>query len=96
MKRRQASYAFDPAAISLDLDGRVRWFGPESWGATICDPLYRMATPVGSVCYRCGCAIEDEDEGLATYYHDAAGTFLAPMHLGCFMLSILPSSPSRH
>ena len=40
----------------------MRWFG-ESWGAPVCDPAMRMATPVGASCLFCPRAISAGDSG---------------------------------
>lgn len=75
----------------------LRWFG-ESWGASVCTEVQRVAVPVGGPCVRCCKPIEPQDSG-----------FLIPLvggdcseltyHRDCFLQTVgvlsMPSEPVR-
>lgn len=63
----------------------VRWFG-ESWGAPVCSPDRRVATPAGEPCYLCERPLAQGDIGLVVPFHGGApGVYKLAAHHSCFM-----------
>lgn len=66
----------------------MTWFGT-SWGARICDPLFRVDPPIGKSCLWCEEPIVAGESGVLIP-HVADGTVTdQPWHLECFLRSIL-------
>jgi hypothetical protein len=67
------------------LDGHImKWFGPD-WGAPVCKPEQRCATPEGSCCH-CGGKFIPEDRGLLVpYLGGPEDSREEPYHHECFM-----------
>jgi hypothetical protein len=72
------------------------WFG-KSWGAAVCEPLDRHATPVGIKCQSCGIPIEPGDDGLTLMGVDGTGSLRSVvLHLECFAASLMPCPGCPH
>lgn len=72
----------------------MQWFG-KPWGAPVCDPKARTATPVGELCAGCKSAIAKGARGLLVQHYEA-GPFarLRPWHLDCWLRQLL-GEPGR-
>ena len=71
-----------------DYYAHIRWFGPESWGAPVCEPEDRIPIPIGSSCFLCLRPIEDADHGISQMAIDDDGVWHVPSHLNCFSRSL--------
>lgn len=80
----------DPA---WDLDDNYAggWFG-RSWGASACDPVKHLATPVGDACGECLLSIGENDQGMLIPHLFEGGASLVARHLECWfrMLGLGP------
>lgn len=78
----------------------MRWFGPTSWGAPVCEPDKRVDIPVGQLCLDCRVRIERTDRGvMIPYARTRSGQYpptsvqdwkvtLEPHHLACLLASM--------
>ncbi len=63
----------------------MKWFGRESWGATICDEVPRTEIPVGECCYLCHEPFFADHSGVVMpFYGDADESKEVAAHLRCF------------
>jgi hypothetical protein len=66
------------------------WFG-QDWGAPVCDPARRLATPEGDLCIDCLGLIGDGDRGLAVpFVYEAGSMTLTYHHHACWMRGLQP------
>lgn len=63
----------------------INWFGPESWGAPVCDDAPRCEPPVGNLCVRCSEPIRQNDSGVTMPGSAGPVTY----HLDCHLKSVL-------
>ncbi len=64
----------------------MHWFGPESWGAPVCETNPRTPTPVGERCEDCGEGIVAGDKGVQFILE--RGPWALAFHLRCFMRTL--------
>lgn len=74
--------------VNLRDFSHVRWFGPSSWGAPLCEAEYRIPIPFGAICYMCQKIIEETHRGVSMIYGDGGGCWHVPVHLRCMSRSI--------
>lgn len=68
----------------------MKWFGPYSWGAPICDEGERVDVPHGDRCVECNMVIYPHDRGfLIPQYIDADHQSEQPFHFRCLMRNTL-------
>ena len=71
----------------------MNWFG-QDWGAPVCKTSPRCDVPVGELCLTCRHPIMEDDQGIVMPSYTGDGTDdewrPVPMHLDCFLETILP------
>src|SRR5258708_15107040 len=63
---------------------KMQWFG-KSWGASICESIEHVPTPVGELCGWCEEVIEEQDGGLIIPHVTLNRVTPTPRHLECFI-----------
>jgi hypothetical protein len=72
----------------------MMWFGAP-WNPRCCDPGERSSVPEGGRCSGCDAPIVEDDQGFLIPHCPLKGMpELRPIHLDCFLKTVLPHGPS--
>lgn len=66
----------------------INWFGPQSWGAPVCETAPRCEIPIGETCVHCDLPIRDGDYGVTMPLVGDVTAGACSFHLACLLDSI--------